>query len=197
LTLSNELTENGLAGSKTRRLGVQERLERSWLGRLAISGFLIFTILAMVVSNLPRSEDETYAKNFFDPYLTATDLRQRWNLFAPDPSKKTLQLSARISYADGSSEIWNFPARGNFLDPYRYYRWRKLARRVNSNTSIAILWQPVALWIGREQADPDRRPVAVALIRRWATTPAPGTDEKVVWQEKNFVTVPIPPTSSR
>ncbi len=196
MTLSNELTKNGLSGSKTTRLGVQERIERSRLGRLVISGFLIFTILAMVVSNLPRSE-EAYTKNFFDTYLSATDLRQRWNLFAPDPSKKTLQLSALISYADGSSEIWNFPTGGNGLDSYRYYRWRKLARRVNSNTSIAILWQPVALWIGREQADPDRRPVSVALIRRWATTPAPGSDEKVVWQEKNFVTVPIPPDSSR
>jgi hypothetical protein len=195
LTVSAKLSKSGLGGSK--KLGIQERIECSRLGRLAISGFLIFTILAMVVSNLPRSESEATARNFFDSYLYATDLRQRWNLFAPDPSKKTLQLSARISYADGSSEIWNFPSGGNLLDPYRYYRWRKLARRVNSNTSIAILWQPVALWIGREQADPDRRPVTVALIRRWAITRPPGSNEKVVWQEKSFVTVPIPPDSSR
>jgi hypothetical protein len=179
------------------RQGLQERIEHSRPGRALVSVFVVVTVLAMVWSNLPESRFKEASSGVFTPYLTLTDLRQRWNLFAPDPSRKTLQLLARITYEDGSTEDWRFPEGGRFVGAYRYYRWRKLARRVNSNTTIAILWQPTAVWIGRENADSSRRPTTVALIRRWAPSVPPGSREVREWRALRFVTVRMPPDLRR
>ena len=74
--------------------GLQRRLETSSSGRALISGVILFTLAAMLISNLPASELRRTGMKIFDPYLDATGLHQNWSLFAPDPRRSTLQLEA-------------------------------------------------------------------------------------------------------
>ena len=84
---------------------MQKRLESSRAGRAAISVFIVVTVVSVVVWNLPPSEIKNEALAFTGPYVRATGLNQNWGVFAPDPRRHTLELYARVRYADGSEEV--------------------------------------------------------------------------------------------
>ena len=88
---------------------MQERLESSRAGRAAISVFIVVTVVSVVVWNLPPSEIKNEALAFTGPYVRATGLNQNWGVFAPDPRRHTLELYARVRYADGSEEVVALP----------------------------------------------------------------------------------------
>jgi hypothetical protein len=45
------------------------------------------------------------------PYLYGLDLEQNWGVFAPDPRQETVDVLARVSFADGSQQTWQIPRR--------------------------------------------------------------------------------------
>ena len=163
-------------------------------GRLVVNVFIVVTLLAVVASNLPRQSSlGSFAGMAFGPYLRATGLEQRWNVFAPDPLPYTVYVSARIRYADGSSDSWSYPFGGSLIGAYRFYRWEKLSWRVNTDhAGSEFLREQLALWVLREIADPGRDPVAVELVRRYSDTPIPGSKDQRVWREITFYRLSLP-----
>jgi hypothetical protein len=169
---------------------VQEHIEASPLGRTVISGVLIVVLGAMIVSNLPSSNLRSSAMRGARPVLDLTGLHQNWNLFAPNPRRVTLQLEARITFADGTTETWLPPTGDPFVGVYRTFRWRKWASYVVDRSDDSSLWAPTAAWIARIHGRDGMRPVRVQLVRRSYVAPRPGRDGARVppWREQILFT---------
>ena len=170
--------------------GIQRRLEGSAIGRAFLSGVIGFTLAAMLVSNLPPSELRRTGMKLLAPYLDASGLHQNWNLFAPDPRRATLQLEARITFADGSAVVWHPPTGDPLVGVYRSFRWRKWAGNVLATSNAALL-EPAADWIARLHTANGKTPTEVVLVRRSYVAPPPGSGEPAArpWNEKIIYTV--------
>jgi hypothetical protein len=147
------------------RVSFQERVERSRAGRVAISLFAVLTVLTILTANLPASHLENLLMKADHPYLNAVDMQQNWGVFAPDPRSQTVDLLARVTFADGSQETWQIPTRDAVVGEYVDYRWRKWEEWIVS-PSYAFLYKPGAIYVARRLATPTRRPVRVTLFNR-------------------------------
>lgn len=161
----------------------QERLESSRAGRWLLSAFLVVTLGAVTLWNLPESEIRALAVPVVEPIVNAAGLDQRWNLFAPDPPKRTFEVLARIEYANGSLVLWRSP---------RNDRWRKWMGVIRGEGNRR-LWEPTAAWIAEHHDSGGRRTVRVDLIVRAQNLPAPGSGgTELPWQEELFYTYDVP-----
>jgi hypothetical protein len=153
---------------------LSERIERSRVGRAAISGFVVVTLVAIGAINLPGSVLRVDLLKPGQPYLNAVGLDQDWALFAPDPRRTAIGLRAVVRYDDGTSATWTIPQDDPVIGAYRDYRWRKWMENVIMDSNRP-LWRPAALWAAREEARPDKREFDVTLVRLDASLLAPGT----------------------
>jgi hypothetical protein len=138
------------------------------LGRALISAFLLLTLAAIVVTNLPQSKLRRDLLPVDERYLNTVGLDQAWRLFAPEPRRASIALHARVQYANGDTQIWPLPTGGDLIASYWDYHWQKWLEFVVLD-SHAELWKPAAEFIARDRNAPGRRPVRVTLIR--STTP--------------------------
>jgi hypothetical protein len=174
---------------------VQQRLESSPAGRIAISVFVVFTLVCVVFWNLPDSEIKRKSLGVVRPYMTATSLEQNWGVFAPDPRRQTLEVIARVRYADGGQETLQVPRGNDFFGGYWDYRWWKWVEWVRQDAR-RDLWKPAALWFAGRAAADGRTPTQVVLVRRWydILPPGPGPD-RTEWREAEFYTLRLTSSS--
>lgn len=177
---------------------ISERFEANPLGRAVISAFLILALGAMIASNLPPSELRRTALKATSPFLDLTGLHQNWNLFAPDPRRVTLQLEARITYADGTSAVWHPPVGDPIVGVYSSFRWRKWAGYVVSPSSSS-LWAPTADWVARTHVRGGVYPATVVLVRRSYLAPRPGSADtrRPPWTDTVLFTAHFTPDGVR
>jgi len=162
------------SGQPSRWSDLQSRVESTGIGRAAISGFVVVTLVAIAAINLPGSALRADLMAPGQPYLNALGLDQNWALFAPDPRRTAIGLRAVVRYDDGTSATWTIPNDDPVIGTYRDYRWRKWMENVIMDANQA-LWRPAALWAAREEARPDRREFDVTLVRLEAILRPPGT----------------------
>jgi hypothetical protein len=175
------------------RAPLQERLEARPTGRLLISAFLVATLAALCVTNLPESRLRREAMKPAGPFLRATGLDQDWRVFAPDPRQTSLRLEARIRYEDGRVATWRPPSGGDVAGAYWDYRWRKWLENAIQDANRKVLWKPAALFAANEMEGSGRVPTTVTLIRRWQDLRppgVPGADAKS-WQRYAFYTLAL------
>ena len=170
---------------------MQKRLESSGAGRAAISVFVVATVVALAFWNLPESEIKRKALTVARPYITALGLEQNWAVFAPNPRRESLEVFARVEYADGSEGVIEVPSGGPFIGEYWDYRWRKWYEWVRAD-AYQILWDPAARWFARAAAEDGGAPVRVTLVRRWRALlpPGPGPAQSE-WQEFEYYTLDL------
>jgi hypothetical protein len=180
------VTKRRTAGRKPRETvaperpqGFQARIEASAAGRIAISGLIVWVLIALLVSNLPESELKDTGRPVARPLLEAAALSQTWNLFAPNPRRSTLRLEARLTYADGTGLAWRAPDGDPLVSEYRSYRWRKWASNMMSDRR-QDLWPQVARWIAERHRREGELPTEVVLVRQFYFAPAPGSGEREV-----------------
>lgn len=176
------------------RTSFQERLESGPNGRAVLTGIIIVTLGAMIISNLPQSTLRKTVLPIVRPLLDSTGLNQNWNLFAPNPRRSTLRLEARIRYADGTTSIWRTPISDAFLGEYRAFRWRKWASYVVSD-SQKDLWRTAAVWIARIHARDGKSPIRVEVFKQWYYAPKPGSGDfrQPPWNEERIYNLVIVP----
>ena len=155
-------------------MSFQERVERSRVGRALISLFVVVILLTILTANLPASHLENLLMRADHPVLNGLDFSQNWDVFAPDPRNQTVDIFARVSFANGTQETWHIPARNPVVGEYIDYRWRKWEEWVASPTNVAPIFRPGAIYIARSLATPERRPVRVVLIDRYHAITPPG-----------------------
>jgi hypothetical protein len=170
---------------------VQQRLESSTAGRIAISVFVLFTVFSVAVWNLPASDVKQKSLKVVRPYITLTSLDQNWGVFAPDPRRISIDMQARIRFADGSTSTLDLPRSNDVYGAYWDYRWRKWAEWIRQDAQNQ-LWKPAALWFARKAAVGGRQPIEVVLVRRWyeLLPPGPGPS-RGPWQEYPFYTLTV------
>jgi hypothetical protein len=168
------------------------RVERtgSIRGQALINFFLIVTLAAVLVANLPDSVVKARLIAPAHSYLTALGIGQNWGVFAPNPRRDVIFVAGEIEYSDGSSSTWSFPVRTGLL-AYSDYRWQKFGEhlRLDSNRE---LWQPFAAHLASQERVAGRAPVRVSLVRRWAELRPPGAAAGLgPWREFVFYTTPV------
>ncbi len=151
----------------------QERFERTGLGRFLISVFLLVTLVTLLTANLPASRLQGLLLDADHPYLYGVALDQSWEVFAPDPRRETIEVRARVTFADGSEATWRVRRRNPVVGSYVDYRWLKWAEYVIS-PAYPELWRPIALYVARQLDSPTRRPTEVTLTNHWYDLEPPG-----------------------
>ena len=173
---------------------LQERIESSAAGQIALSLFIAVTLAAVIVTNLPESLLRRNLSKVADPYLKATGLDQNWRIFAPHPRQTSLRLEARVRYEDGSVVAWQLPAGGDLVGAYWDYRWAKWIENVTQDANRRVLWRPAAEFVAAELSDEGRTPQSVTLVRRWQDLRPPGADgpDRARWRSYAFYTLTLP-----
>ena len=162
--------------------GLQQRVENSPAGRRVLSALLAVVVAVVIGWNLPPSRLREALSPVVEPVVGVLGLEQRWNLFAPNPPRRTYEVTARITYADGGLALWEPPTND---------RWRKWLGAARSSQN-RVLWEPTAAWIARHHDGAERNAVRVELIRRWRDLPPPGNPVvELPWQEEIFYTYDV------
>jgi hypothetical protein len=125
-----------------------------------------------------------------DRVLDDVGLSQRWGVFAPDPVSRRIDLSARVTFADGSHAVWRPPHHGPVGAPLDYHWEMWAAQAVRDDNSA--LWAPAARWIARDGGWGGRRVVNVTLERGWTDLPPPGVRRPPKPQAFDFYTLGFP-----
>ena len=152
---------------------LQQRFEQSAFGRGILSTLIVVTLIAIVAINLPQSELRNQLLRPGQPYLNAIGLDQNWALFAPDPRRIVIGVSAVVTFDSGKTAIWTFPHDGALIGTYRDYRWRKWEENLISPDD-SVLWRPAALWAASTETRPGEVPRSVSLVERFAALEPPG-----------------------
>ena len=155
------------------RPSLQQRFEESPFGRGILSTVIVVTLIAIVAVNLPQSEVRRELLRPGQPYLNALGLDQNWALFAPDPRRIVIDVSAVVTFDTGQTALWRFPHDGALIGTYRDYRWRKWEENLISPDN-SVLWRPAAVWAASTEARPGEVPRTVALVERFAALEPPG-----------------------
>jgi hypothetical protein len=158
-------------------MDLQERLERSRVGRWLISALLLAVVGGIVIANLPAGPVQRRLAKVSSPYMNATGLDQQWSMFS-DPRTEILYLEARVVHADGRVTTWHPPVDdGALLGAYRDYHWRKFVEhavaRPGNPDVWPQLWEPLARFIAAQEADDGSPPVSVTLVKRSASVLPP------------------------
>jgi hypothetical protein len=168
----------------------QARFERTVLGRVLISIFLLVTLVTVLTANLPASRLQDDLLKADRLYLYGAGLDQSWEVFAPDPRRETIEVSARVDFADGSHATWRVPTRNPVIGEYTDYRWLKWAEYVISPV-YPELEKPIALYVARRFDSPTRRPTRVTLSNRWydleppdQISPHPRIQERTIYRTR-------------
>src|SRR5215469_9235794 len=169
-----------------------------WI-RALFSAFIAFNLFAIVSWCVPLESPLVSAcRNLSRPYLVWTGLFQKWDMFAPDPSKLNCYLGAQIAFRDGRTALWTFPRMENLgvIDKYFKERYRKYANDNLRLNADAPAWPDAARYIARLHYSPANPPVSVSLVRYWSIVPPPtttGAYQPGPWQQYVFFHYSVAP----
>ncbi len=151
---------------------MQERLESSSQGRAVIS-LLVAVIVASIVAS-STIEGWPSLLRHEQKLLAFTGLDQRWDIFAPDPRQRVVDVRAEIAYADGSTETWRLPRGAPVVGGYWDGRWRKWMDNAMRLGPRSELWPGLAAWLARERGESGRQPLRVTVVGRYYEQRRPG-----------------------
>lgn len=197
--MQHPLPEGGLGSFWAGYLPARKvRAARRW-GRIAISAFIAFNLFAIVSWSVPLDSPLVVAcRNMIRPYMLYFAMFQKWDMFAPDPSKMNNYVDAVVTYRDGQTAPWGFPRMEElgYWDKYVEERYRKYA---NDNLRLDVnqgIWADAARYIARVNDRPDDPPVKVTLVRHWSIVPAPGPhgeEAYAPWYQSEFYQYNVAP----
>jgi len=145
--------------------------------RIAVSAFIAFHLFCIVIWALPLDTAlVVQCREAVKGYVLWTGLFQKWDMFAPDPSKLNNYVGAVVTYRDGSKSEWDFPRmeKLGIVDKYFKERYRKYASDNLRLDTRSGLWPDAARYVARVNDKPANPPVEVTLVRYWSEVPPPG-----------------------
>ncbi len=147
--------------------------------KLVINCFLVVWLVVLAIDAAP--ELGTWHKNLkdrLDFYLDVTGLWQGgWQLFAPEPDKINVAITARVAFPDGREVAWRSPDWRSMSAWQRFLRFREAEFvdnvRQDNNSSA---WSDYADYLARNTVHPDNpelKPTMIVLTREWVLIPRP------------------------
>lgn len=145
----------------------------SWK-RAFINAFIIVHLYIIAVWGLPGSRFRSALTEPVEDYVIEMGLWHSWAMFAPDPLSVNFTVEAEVTFADGTSTLWEFPRmeKLGLWEKYHKERFRKWRERVRQDAHNNI-WNDTTRFIARKFNNPTNPPTRVVLIRRWAPIPPP------------------------
>jgi hypothetical protein len=145
--------------------------------KLFITLFIVFNFLIMFRVHLPL--DSKYFSTLYRPidsYLSFFSIYQDWFMFAPNPSKLNLYITAEVEFDDGSKDIYEFErnSMGSLSQKYisgeRYRKFTSESLRKDKNS---YLWKDAAKFALRKLKNKSfsKIPLKVHLTRHWDEIP--------------------------
>jgi hypothetical protein len=181
------------ASEVARARGLQQQLESSHVGRLLISVFLVVTVGAVGVANLPDGAVQRELSELTQPFMQATGLGQRWDMFS-NPRTQVVYLEAWVEHADGTISVWRPPTGDPLMASYRDTHWRKLVEHavpMGNPDTWPGLFEPIARYAA-SQVDGTSPPVAVTLVKRSALNLPPGDGpDRTPFVEEQYFTLSL------
>ena len=171
-----------------------QRLEDSRAGKWLISAAILVIVAGIAVANLPDGRVQQRLAKVTEPYMLATGLDQRWNMFAPEPRREILYLQARVTHADGSVTTWLPPSDGPLFGTYRDSHWRKFAEHaVAGANAYDGLFPSVARYAAKQETRNGSPAVSVTLVKRSAALLPPGKagPDRTPFREVPYYTVDL------
>jgi len=160
---------------------MRPRIAKSVAGQVLINIGLIFTVVAIIVGNMPDSGLTAALGKWTQPMLNVTGLQQDWGVFSPPPTTSAY-VDARIDYSDGTFSVYSIPSRRGLAE-YSDYRWQKYEESIGPDDGEAQ-WATYAQYLANRARADGRDPVRATLIRRWSDTLPPGAGpEHGPWHE--------------
>jgi hypothetical protein len=111
-----------------------------------------------------------------DKYLSAFSIYQDWMMFAPNPNRQNLFISARVDFLDGSHEMYTFPGYKNQSQKDRYIfgeRYRKFLVEGLNDSRNSFLYRDASRFVLRKLRDQNfsKIPSRIQLFRNWEVIP--------------------------
>ena len=147
--------------------------------RWVVNTFIVCCILLALIDGLPSTGRlHSSLKGAIDPLLDVTGTWQgSWMLFAPNPDKVNVRVSAVITYEDGFRFKWRSDEWQNMGVVQRFIDFREMEYvdgiRLDGNQAA---WSHFARYLSKNLKRPDNstaNPVKVELVRHWAKIPSP------------------------
>jgi hypothetical protein len=142
--------------------------------RIVITIFIVVTLGAVLVQNMPDSAIKTELMVAARPYLGLTGLEQGWSIFSPNPRRETVYVLARVERGDGSVALRPIPT-GIGASEYWGYRWQKYGESLSDPGEGRLLWRSYAEWVVSQDQNEGGHPVRVTLLRRASRNLPPGS----------------------
>jgi len=150
----------------------------SKIKKLLICSFIALNFLAMIRVHMPlNGAFFSLIYRPVDTYLSFFSIYQDWMMFAPNPSKTNVKLSAKIEFEDGSTENYEFPdpAKMSFFEKYTGgEKYRKIISEGVRKNSHSFMWRDVAKFALRKvgKRPMGKLPLKVTLTRHWDEVPS-------------------------
>jgi hypothetical protein len=153
---------------------------------MVVGAFVLAVVVCLVAYALPDTPVTRPLGRPVASLFGVTGLEQGWGLFAPNPRRQQIGLSARVEFADGSATVWHLPRGDDALDAARAYRWRKWMEHVVAAPDEELS-RRTARYLARTLASAARRPVRVTVTRRWTAMPDFGITARRPWTARQTV----------
>lgn len=147
------------------------------ISKIFISAFIIINFLSMLRVHLPL-ENKLFASIYrpVDRYLSFFSIYQDWLMFAPNPSRTNLFVTAIVEFSDGSTDTFGFDYHNDLPLMEKYTngeRYRKFLSEGVSKESNKWMWPDIAKFSLRKVSTRNigKRPVRVRLSRHWDEIP--------------------------
>lgn len=142
-----------------------------------ISCFILLNLLAMVRIHLPL--DNKFFSSVYRPvdaYLSFFSIYQDWLMFAPNPTRLNVYITAEVEFEDGTKDVFAFPKPSEMNIFQKYVngeRYRKIVSEAIRNDSHSWMWPDTARFALRKLREKhfNKIPLKVHLSRHWSETP--------------------------
>ncbi|MCE5288753.1 MAG: hypothetical protein LLG14_05870 [Nocardiaceae bacterium] len=122
---------------RARRAGaLQERIENSFIGQVAITALVLLLMGLSLVWCMPESALKRAMISTAAPAGMALGLDQDWRVFAPNPPQRVDVVKVNVRLADGDQLNWAVPHGDGLIGQYSWYRWQKLKENLTSCLQI-------------------------------------------------------------
>jgi hypothetical protein len=171
--------------------------------RIAATVFIAFHLFAVITWAVPLDTPLiVQCREAIKGYMLWTGLFQKWDMFAPEPSKLNNYVTATVIYRDGRTSEWAFPRMENLgiVEKYFKERYRKYASDNLRIDTRSGLWPDAARYIARATATASAPPVEVDLVRHWSEVPPPlrtGEAPPSPWNEFTYFRYQVQPGDLR
>ena len=135
------------------------------------AGYLVTTIIWL----WPKSPVQQALVSTYKPFYNFFGLWQGWNVFGPKLRAINYHTTAIITYADGTTELWEVPRMNKLSYWERFCRekWRKWGDDTMPWPAYGELWPDTARFIARMHNNPANPPKLISLTLHWVDIPKP------------------------